>query len=1163
MNRHLLRKYNIFLLIFFSFLFIFLGSLLKTPIAAEPVSANISGNIYTNVDGTQTLESTVDVSLAINGAYIDTVTTTESFIFSNISVDEGDVLTIYLDNNVEKAVIITKASSGADNTSIVNNLYVNHLTLNSTGADPILHADLDIANNMVDSDVDNFYESGYGLTVWNNYSAIITGNTNVSTDMITIEGDFVILSGGVATAEDISFYGDLFNYGTISSLSLYLYEDSNQNILSTGTFEDLSNVVIQKQEGTVYLQSDIDFSLATVSIYENATLDLNDYHLDITAIEITSGSLIMNDDGSLNLDNGQGSIYLTSNAYFEGNANNLELSMLYIYAGSTFVSSSDSLYVEELIVEDGTFTHNNGTVVMKGSFNNIQTNTYSVIDLNNLTVIDLEEDSNTLDLMVSETSILRISGALTLLGNGEDLLNVFGNGSEPFFIEMIGALSSVNISNVMVYNSVIDSFDDSTVTIPINPANSVNDGETSGWFTTSRSINGTVLLEDGSDVLGEGHEVMIAINGSQVATATTDSIGEFIVEDLFFQEGDTILLYLNGNQGSYGTTVLKPGDNQEVTVVDIYQNYLTLDGRDDHLLNKDDLLVGHTGQGTVSYSQSELSSNNFLHVNHNLYITHGSSVDLDLSVEILGELGIDGIVNFHEGDITIQGDLFIYGTLEVEGKIIFTGGGNLMIGTGLWIPIPTNVEINDSTHVSVVNEIVIEGTLNVADGSTLDCGIENKIETTSDATFTNAFYNCSGTGELEVNGDLLLNNSTFTLVDGYLSVDNLQLTNSSSLTAGSEIYIEEDFNLSSDSTFIPNGGTVNLEGYTNNLTGDIPFYNLVKLVQFNDFDSSIAFSSGSTYPISGNLTLVGFDENDLLTITSSAEGQFTIEMLGLADFGQLEYLEIRNSIIYGLDSELEFPINPLNSENLGNTLGWFDPDNLTEEIIFNSPSSSTIHNAYIPIHIVIPEPMLPNTLRLSFVSDTHSIVFTIEDIEDNTPKIFNLNIDNVLEGGNIVSIYGFPGADIPDGVYSIIASYQDVFGNPTSLNIKSNVTINRNYVEPEENEEDDDDDNQEVGNSNQGGNNNEEDNSNTNIITTSALQSNILVSDQTPVSSPVANIEKTESNTNEILELTNIGQNEDSQTNQSEYSFPWWIIILIALILGGIYLRNKNEKMNK
>lgn len=1170
MNSILYNSRRAYLFIFLIFT-VLLGLLFRTPIEAEPVSASIIGSIYTNTDETQTLETTVNVSLAVNGSYISSVAATESFTFSDISVEEGDVLTLYLDDNTEKAVTITKVSTGVDNSIIANNIYLDYLTLNSTGADAIGHSDLDIANNVDDSDILEFYESGYGLTVWNNYSALITEGTNVGTDMFIIEGDFVVSTNATITTETVSIYSDLYNYGTIYSGSISFFENNDQNILSTGIFDSLEYVLIDKDFGTVYLQSDVDFSIATISINGDSILDLNDYHLFGNSIEITSGSLIMN-NGNISLDNGQGFIYLSINAYFEGNSNDLEFGILDISDNSTFVSSSGSLTLESLVViEGGTFVHNNGTVVMKGPFNYVETDLYSTIEFNNFSIIDYEEDSNILELMVTETSTLRINGVLTLIGNGEDLVSIYSNGFEPFLIEMYGENSSVDVSNIIVYNSVIDAFEGSTVSIPINPLNSVNDGETSGWFRTGININGTVFVEDGSDSLGEGHEVIVAINGAQVTTAVTDSIGEFLVEDLDFQAGDIIFIYLNGNLDAYGTTVLKTDSNEETISVDIYQNYLTLDGRSENQLNKEDLLLGHTGDGTVGFSQSELNDNNLLSVNNGLYITFGSFVDLDLSAEIFGGLGVDGVVNFHEGDIILNGDLYIYGTLEIEGKIIFTGGANSTIGTGIFIPIPTDVEINGSTDVTLITETVIEGSLNVIDGSTLDCGYEQKIETSSNASFVDSYYTCYGTGEIDVNGDLLLNNSIFTLTDGYIRTINLELINSSSLISGREIYVEGDFSLSSDSTFIPNGGTVILQGPENNLNGNIPFYNLEKLVQHSYFESSITFSSGSTYPITGNLTLVGFDENNLLKILSSAEGQFTIEMLGFADFGQLEYLEIRNSIIYGLDSELEFPINPLNSFDLGNTLGWFSIDNITEPIIINSPSSDTIHKLSIPINIQIPEPMLSNSLRLRLVNGGTTYLFTLHDIEENTPGIINLNIDNVFEGDHVTSMSGLSEPKIPDGSYTLIVSYQDYLGNPLTFDFKTNITINRSYIEPEDNNEeenDDDDQEQEEENPNENENNVNEGNNtpytqnNSNLsINTIAEQSSTFTSNQNPVSSPVPTNEITESNSNtkEIVEVNLDEENKDSERNKFEFSFPWWIILLIAFATILIYIKRRKE----
>lgn len=1149
-SRNINKTYVLFSVVSFLFLLLLpLNLIFKTLVKAEPVSATISGSIFTDVSATQTLEATVDVSLAVNGVYLDIVSTTETFIFSNVSVEEGDVLTIYLDGNDSKSVTLTKVSSEVDNTTIVSNLYLDHLTLNSTGPNVITRNDVNLANNVDDEDINEFYEDGLDLNTLNGHSVLITENTTFDAiASMDLSGGLFLANNATVNSGAILISGDLDNYGTISTGIINFREELNQNIFSSGVL-NIEYLTLQKTAGTVYLQSNMTIFPASIFIYLESTLDLNGHYLFTQDVNVDSGSLIMNSDGNLDLDGGQGSISLSNGAYFEGNGNDLNMINLSITSGSIFVSSSQILYTENLTVTNSTFDHNGGTVTFTGSINSIDGNNFSTIVFNNFYIADPEENEEAMELVVKERVTLRVLGALTVAGNGSDLLYVHSNGEFPFYIEMSGESSAIYPSNLNISNTTISAVNDSTVTIPINPPDSVDGGTTMGWFPLERVIYGVAWLPDGSDSLEEGHEIVVAINGSEVTTVTTDSTGEFYAEDLFFEQGDVIFLYLTGNLGASATTVLKVGNEDEFTYVDIYQDYLTLDGRNEEPLNKQDLLNGHTGVGSVSFSQSELDVNNLLYVPINLYITHGSYVDIDSEANIEYGLGIDGSVNFQDRDITIHGDLYIYGTLESAAEIIIKGEGDYVIGTGLEVSIPTDLEINGAASVTFITSLDIGGTLEIKENSILDCGIDNSLQVLSNVSIIDSSYNCDGEGDFLTYGDLILNNSSYTASEGSLTVNNLELTNNSTLTSGSEIHILENFNLDSDSTFIPNGGTVFLGGYENRLIGNITFHNLIKIVEDDNFSSSIIFSSGSIFSVTGQLALSGLDSDNLLLLSPSAEGQFFIELLGESAYiGGLYYLEIENSEIYGTDSTATFPVRPNSSVDLGNTVGWFSTDVITEQIILNSPESNSIHNTYVPISIQVPEAIGYHTLMLIFMNSDRTVELTLYPIDPGEPFNFNLNINNIFEDYNVWSIFGIDEYMIPDGTYTLIASYQDALFNPASTVSKTNVKIDRSYVEPDSNPDESEE------------NENTENNTNHNVNNTVVQTSANLI----PVSSPVINNEdiETDIDKNEILQTAANNTSNEAEEIDTGYSFPWWIIIIIVSGSTVAYLIRRRKDIN-
>lgn len=181
-------------------------------------SVNISGNAYqgfgiTPVNGSITSKT---VQLRVNGAgaYTDEITTADgAWSISGISVNSGDVVTVYLDDETEEAttVFITNETSQSN-----VNLYQNHVILRAdTGS--ISNANLvsgdngddDIKYSVVGSDVS--FDSGFNVYVW-------TGDTYNPGGSVTTQGggDFRIGDGAIVNMDDysITVSGSWKNEGT-------------------------------------------------------------------------------------------------------------------------------------------------------------------------------------------------------------------------------------------------------------------------------------------------------------------------------------------------------------------------------------------------------------------------------------------------------------------------------------------------------------------------------------------------------------------------------------------------------------------------------------------------------------------------------------------------------------------------------------------------------------------------------------------------------------------------------------------------------------------------------------------------------------------------------------------------------------------------------------
>lgn len=912
---------------FLCLIFIFFFSS-KIIVKAEPILATINGQIFTDISATENLETTVDISLAVNGVYLDTLEIEDgTYSFPDISIEDGDVLTIYLDGGETRSVSLTKVSTGQDNSTITSNLYVNYLTFNSTGSDPVTRDDYNLANNVDDADINHFYNDGYDFYTFNDRGLLITENTTFSIEdgYIILSGELFLASNATVNAGGMYLRGNLNNYGAITSSVIGLDGSNEQTIFSNGSIA--SNINLSKTEGSVSLASNLDIGIGSVVIgTPESVFNLTDYTLFARSIEVGSGDFIMG-NGYLDLDDEESYINIYDGGYLEANDSSISVMNLNVGDSSTFISTSETLYVQGMTV-NGTFDHNNGTVVLTGDYSWIEG--ASTTEFYNLQKVDDTEDEITQELSVRENKILIILRELVLEGNGTDLLSIYSNGEFPFYIEMSGEDSVVYANNLDIYNSHIEAVDGSLVTIPINPSFSTDGGATSGWFPTYQTIVGTALTPDGSEDLGADHEIKIAINGSEVTTVTTDSDGFFIAEDLAVSNNDIVLLYLTGNLEVLGTTVLKMGEadeDEEFTRVDIYQDYLTLDGRSSNPITESDLLSGHTGVGAVLYNQSYLDEYNLLDTTASLFVPEESVVELNAAGNIQRDLWIDGTLTFEDGNsIGVKQDVTIYGELNMGdlGETLFLDGGgehNLYSETA----IPTQIIINNNTSITLQSNLSARN-ITINNGSSLDCN-EDYSTSISRSLVINNFseYSCSGEGDLSLDDDITMNNSAFLMEgSGELSVGDIDITNGSSFTASSgETHIRDSIEINNESVFFANDGTVVFDNLENEIIGSFTFNNLSKVLDDDSEYGLIEFRSDSLIQILGELELSGFDEENPLLLRSHAEGAFQIEMVGFATFGTLDYLDIANGHIFGTDSLLDFPANPTNSFNSGSTTGWF------------------------------------------------------------------------------------------------------------------------------------------------------------------------------------------------------------------------------------------------
>lgn len=119
-------------------------------------------------------------------------------------------------------------------------------------------------------------------------------------------------------------------------------------------------------------------------------------------------------------------------------------------------------------------------------------------------------------------------------------------------------------------------------------------------------------------------------------------------------------------------------------------------------------------------------------------------------------------------------------------------------------------------------------------------------------------------------------------------------------------------------------------------------------------------------------------------------------------------------------------------------------DTLTQAPTLSSPTdgSSHVNTAQMDISFSIPEAALANSLRLYFIPTDLSggtISLTLADVVPTIQQNVSLYPEDIMTLPWVTSTNG---ADsIPNGTYTVVLSYQDVFGNPTANATVNDVTI--------------------------------------------------------------------------------------------------------------------------
>jgi hypothetical protein len=265
-----------------------LGVLLLAAGQVYAAEVTVSGTVYTD-RGITNIGSGKTVAISVNGAAADTTTAETdangAYTLAGITINTGDVLTIYLEDETENAVTVT-TGTGADMSGI--DLYQNYLITRSDNGGALTNSDLDTANDNGDADITALYSgtttittvTGMTLFVPSGHSYSPGGPVNIGTSGTTSTLDIageMTMSG----SDKLDVKGDFKTSGIFTGASGAIDIDRSF-VMSGGTFTAPS--------GTMMIANTLD-SDTTIFTYTSGTFHHNNGTLRFRSwVNMSSGS---------------------------------------------------------------------------------------------------------------------------------------------------------------------------------------------------------------------------------------------------------------------------------------------------------------------------------------------------------------------------------------------------------------------------------------------------------------------------------------------------------------------------------------------------------------------------------------------------------------------------------------------------------------------------------------------------------------------------------------------------------------------------------------------------------------------------------------------------------------------------------------------------------
>lgn len=552
----------------------------SAPVAAT-AGQTISGTVYSD-EGTTPLGSQT-VRVAINGT--DFGTTAESdagsgaYSIGGLSLNSGDVITIYLEDETANAVTVT-VSDG--NTLSGGDLYQDYLITRHDNGGSLTNVHLNTALIPGEFDIGDIYALFSGNLVMSTSSELLIPSghtfapgTNATVHNIDIDGTFD------ASGSQVFVNGDWNNTDGSATLDQTVtFNGSGSQTIITGGVSGGKDfeVIAVSGSGTVRVSTD--------NLLVNQTLSL------------TGGTLEQSNGVTITATN-----FTQSNGTFTGGDSAITATDSFTLTAGTFNSTSATFSVggDWTISGTGSFVHNNGAVVLNGSGQTMR---------GSATFYDLSKTvaaADTLTFESGSTQTIASGGSLTLNGASGQMLTLAPIAASDWLLDVDGtasqSISYVDVSasdasggaQILANNGSNNDGSGNTnwlfgpTTITVDTTADENDGDTSTVAAliatpggTGISLREAIIAANNTANVGGPDEIQFDISGggphSIALLSSLPAISEAVIVDGWSEPDFTTTPIIELNGAAAGASDGLRVDAVDVTIRGLVINRFNGDG---------------------------------------------------------------------------------------------------------------------------------------------------------------------------------------------------------------------------------------------------------------------------------------------------------------------------------------------------------------------------------------------------------------------------------------------------------------------------------------------------------------------------------------------------------------------------------------------------------